>query len=347
MLILAGAIGLWSRRESPLPRGIRSFLCAGVALMVVWIYVGGLPLAILQKFPPFGTNAVGRLLSVLGFFLAWLAAVGLHLLGRPRRGAVGLRGWIVGSVLVVGTLVATGFGVRSVLRLAEVAGQRPYALNQIRIALELAGAGAVVVAAAAWRARWSPASWRPAEWAIPPLLAVQILALAFPFWARSPKADFYPVTPAHRFLATHLGEERFASSHLTMYPGTTTVYGLRQVGGHAFPDPAWAQLLRAVDPHALRLPTFPQLGATKADVTSPILDRLAVRYYAVGPGRPFGRGVPVPAADGATPLTVGSTVSVPVARGPIRAVTVRLLRVSSLSSDARLQVVLAEPTAAP
>jgi hypothetical protein len=177
---------------------------------------------------------------------------------------------------------------------------------------------------------------------VPPLVAVEAIAFALPFWPRLPKWTFYPTTPAHRFLQTHLGRERSASQGYVLYPGTTTYYGLRSVTGHQFAQASWTDLLVALDPRALRLPTLPVIRGDHALLSSPILDRLAVRYFVGAPEDQVpGRRLDAPAATGTVALRAGTSAAVGVRAGRIRAVGLRIVDAPGWSGpgDVTVQVV--------
>jgi len=325
VLIVVAAIWLWRRPGSnPLPRGVTSYLWVGVGLMVVLIYVGGPLLGLLQNVPPFGSNFIGRLRAVMGFLLACLAAVGLHaLLDRQDRPAPrGAR--LFGAAVVTVVIVLVGLGLWRVLDLAGEVHQRRYVLRQSVLPLTI---GALAIAAVAMnRRRWG-AGGRLVAWVVPPLVAVEAMAFALPFWPRVPKWSFYPSTPAHRFLLSHLGHERFASQGYVLYPGTTTYYGLRSVTGHQFPQRTWTDLLTTLSPNALDLPTLPVLRGRVDLIASPILDRLSARYFADAPEAPVpGRRVEAPPVTGTVPLRAGASLSTVVPDGPIRAIGVQLVR---------------------
>ncbi|HYT80304.1 MAG TPA: YfhO family protein [Actinomycetota bacterium] len=324
VLVLAAAIKLWRQPGSnPLPRGVKSYLWTGLALMIVLMYVGGPVLGLLEKIPPFGTNYIGRLRSVMGFFLACLGAVGLHaLLDRGRR-PVPRTVWVFGVTVVALAVSIVALGLWRVLELAGEVQRRRYVLRQSVLPLAVA---AIAVSSIGLNGRRWLGERRLMGWVVPPLVAMEALAFALPFWPRVPKWTFYPTTPAHRFLEAHLGREREASQGNVLYPGTTTFYGLRSVTGHQFPQCTWTDLLTALDPHALNLPTLPVLRGKGALITSPLLDRLSARYFVDAPEDPvLGRRVKAPPVGGVVPLRAGESLSAMVAAGRIRAIVVRLI----------------------
>jgi hypothetical protein len=86
--VTAVALALFglTRRPGRLPPGLLAFSWAGLGLTIVLIYVGGLPLGLLQETWLFEMNPVGRLRSVMGLFLTVLAAVGTWFVDGPEPG---------------------------------------------------------------------------------------------------------------------------------------------------------------------------------------------------------------------------------------------------------------------
>lgn len=352
VLLVAAAVG-WRARTTP--RGVRPFLWALLGTSVVLIYLGGPLLEALQAFPPtrpvFGINNVGRLRSVMGLAVAALAAGGFQALldgtVRPRRRPLATVG--AATVLLAG-------GGYLVLRLADLARRADlsgYVWQQSLLPLGIAAASLAALAVPR-----RPGRRPPAAWILPALFAVEVLALTLPFWPRVPRSEFYPVTAAHRFLEDNLGPDRLAAEDRTLYPGTTSFYGLRSVTAHAFLPPAWKDLIRAVEPDAFRRgatsppvrgPTFPHLTADPSVASSPVLDRLAARYFATAPHQVFGARHPDPDPPaGQLTLTGGESVEVPVPRTDLRGAAPHLAAPFSASSGpARLRVTLLDATGRP
>jgi hypothetical protein len=326
-MVALAAAAAW-RLPGSLARGARSFLWAAVAFVFVVLYVGGPTLGALQTSSLFGLNFVGRLRSVLGFFLASLAAVGLEVALRAppsedRRAALRATGaWTAAGLL-------GGLGLWRLWSVAEATGRLPDVVRASLIPLAAAG----VAAAAFWAAR--SARWRhrlSAVWVLPVVFAAEALTFAVPFWPRIPHDSFYPTTPAHRQLAQRLGSDRMVGAGGAMFPGTTTLYGLRSLTtNNTLPQlPPWEDLIRAVDPAAFdQSPVFPSLAPTHEVATSPVLDRLSVRFVMAPPNLPvFGRRVSIatPTSD-TLMLGPGESTARPLpGEGPWRAVLVPLAK---------------------
>jgi hypothetical protein len=292
------------------PAGIRWYFAAAAAVSVVLGYVGGPALWLAQQLPVFSDNPVFRIRSVLGFFLAVLAAYGFQALltGTRRRGEPAVWG-----LLGIGAYVAA----KHLLFLGYQAGQPDFVKRQIL----LAALPAAVVLAAAFATRMRVV--------VPVVIAVECLSLLIPFWPRADRADFYPVTGAHRHLAEHLGTDRYGAKGLTLFSGTNVYYGLRSVTGHAFTSREWRDLLLAIDPGAFPTAGFSRFGGTTDGRTlaSPLLDVLSVRYFAFGPQDPVlgSRSAAGPAGP-AVSLRPGVPVTVPIGSGPLRGVGPEVLK---------------------
>jgi hypothetical protein len=283
---LLAVVGVARRTGTDVRRGVRTFLVAGLAVVLVLGWIGGPLLAAAQQLPVFSNSSVGRIRVMFGFFAACLAGLGYDALVRrngqrpaPWRRAAAVAVWVVAG-LGVGWV-----GMNSVRYAEQRAALRPFA----SAAVLPAAAGLVALVLLGLAVSRRPAARRLALVALPALVLVESLAFVLPFWPRVDRSAFYPVTPTHRFLAEHLGSDRFDGAQLTLYPSTGQFYGLRSATGHSFLQPTWADLIRTVDPAAFASPTFTQFPARDlaATISSPVLDRLAVRYFATDPGAPL------------------------------------------------------------
>ena len=306
------------RRPAPgVVRGVRTYLAVGTLVTVVLGWYGGKPLALAQHLPVFSDNPVPRIRSLFGFFLAMLAAMGYQALvghvraGRGRRPVEAL-GWLVAAAAV--TEVA-----RRVLAVGADHGQTGYVREQLLWAALPAGLVLLAVAgSAARRVRTLALA------AVPVIIAVESLSLVVPFWPRPPKADFYPQTAAHAYLAEHLGVDRYASKGLTFFPGTNVEYGLRSATGHTFTSTEWKELMLTVDPGSFATATFSRF--TRGDARtlgSPLLDAMSVRYYALSPADPV-LGILGTVPGVAPVLRPGASLDVPIGAGAVRGIGVRL-----------------------
>lgn len=345
-LVLVVVAATRVRRGHPtadrLPGAVRSCLWVGTGVLAALIYAGGPLLRALQTLPLFDLAFVGRLRSILGFFLAALAATGFQALADGRDGEA--RGGRLLTAAVAGAVAALAvFGLLQVWDLAGEAHQRRYVARQAVLPLL---AGAVAVAAAGvgpWPGvgrRMRVGGHNAALWIIPVLISAESLAFALPFWPRVPRALFYPSTPAHQFLRDHLGSDRMASGGKAMYPGTATFYGLRSLNAHAFEDPAWRRLMTVADPEVFTpvRPTWALLHTGEEVVTAPVLDRLSVRYFSNPLSAPvLGRPMELASPFRDVVLRPGSSVMGTISGQGVRAVAVQMIRVFQGAEDAFLR----------
>lgn len=330
-VIAAAAI---RRGRAILPGGVWTFLVAATAGWTLLAYVGGPPLAVLQRLPVlFSDNFVGRARSVLGFLIAVLAAVGLELLLKRRtaREPVDRRRWAIAwAALVWGGVAVSGlWALRAARNHAIEANTLRGGVDRVaHLWQELAVALAIVALALACAAalRYGRrASLRVAALVVLPLLiAGQALSFVGPYWPRSDRSTFYPVTDVHQYLGEHLGHDRFAGILRSMGRSVDAAHGLRAATGHAFVDVRYGELVRTV-PGSGTGTTHVGFASTPQSITSPALDRMAVRYAVVALQEP----VPgeVRAAPSTAPATTTLKPGVAVTRsvpgtGGIRAVNV-------------------------
>ena len=342
VIVVLTATALLLRPPERTPRGVRSFLGLSMLVTVILTYVGGPMLEIAQEAPVFDTNFVGRLRVLLGFQAAVLAGLGAQA-AYERRLPLTRRTWLLGGAAV---LVLVGFLAAAFLEvndIAALAGERWFVARQAIVPL-LAGVGAVAVVV------WLVGPWRPTSGArrqvlvasLAVLFAVEALMLVVPKFPRIDEDEFYPDTPVHEFLADHIGNERFASAEFAMLPNSNAIYGLRSVTGHGHHQPPWAALIRTADPQAFsRSPTFSVLAPDPALLHSPILDRMATRYFVTSPGQGIpGEVTPPPPADGT--IDIGGGASASADSRPVRGVSVTLAE--PLPGDTQLTELAVEIT---
>ena len=283
-LVLVG-VALVRRPPRHMPLGVRGFFVGAAAITVLLGWFGGPLLQLAQEFPVFSNNPVGRIRSVLGFFLAVLAAIGFDNLQRTRERRSGRA--------VIAELVAWAIGAAGllfVLHRVQLASRGRTQVSSSRYILPLvAAAVAVAVVAVVSVPRLSAVRLgrirlrSAALAAIPLLVLVESLAFVLPFWPRIPVDDFYPTTPVHAFLESHLDGDRYVSSGGTMLTGTNVYYGLNTPNGHSFTNRDWRALLRTIEPAVFRTQTYSAFSGPMPleRAQSPIFDRLGVKYLVV------------------------------------------------------------------
>ncbi|WP_328531755.1 YfhO family protein [Nocardioides sp. NBC_00368] len=307
-------------------------LLAVVVAAIVWLlWIGGLPLELLQKLPGYSSNSFGRANSIFGFLCAVLAGIGLERLAQraeeadPSRTAS--RSWrprLVVSLLVLLAAV----GVAAYVLYAAYAfidgAERPIpdVAAKLRVpALLLVVSLLAVAATLLLRGRLR---------LLGPLVLVLAVVAQSTMFARevlplTDRDDFYPVTPAHAFLKKHLGEERYGASGWE-HSAVADHYRLRTPTGHEFTSPEWKELIAAVSPDA-------QLSTTYSDFPSgvptpgrlPVLDQLAVRYWVTQPQEVIGAAEPTPvppAKRRALTVMPGQQAMCQIPKGDLRGIEV-------------------------
>lgn len=328
-------------------RGVRAFLIAATLVWGVAIYAGGPWLTLLQRVPFLDMNPIGRARSVLGFLVAVLAAIGFDALLRSEPVQVRLRGLWRGTpgerwgrvaragawaVLAVATVALIAHG----LQYAVDGGFYGYYGTRVVIA---AGLGALALIGVGL-ARFRRGGWRLAGLVlIPAVVLGQAVTVVVPFWPEVPRADFYPVTDTHRFLAANLGHDRYLAADDALMPGSNVAYGLRSLSGHAFMREPFAELLRAVDPDAFVAPTLAQPSVSSAVTGGALLDRLGVTYLVAPPeSEVAGARTAIGSSDQQTVWTPGTTLRFELDGGPLRGVGVVLaVTPSELDLPARVE----------
>src|SRR5262249_11092597 len=148
-LLLVVIAAARAKRMPRLAKGVLPYLWTGALIATVLIYVGGVPLGVVQHLLPFlKSNFIGRLRSVLGLLLAALAAVGFKAIPRECPGPGTGRGREASIWVLFG--VGAVLAYRAAWRLAGEVGQRGYLL---RHSILPALAGGVTLLAIALGAR--------------------------------------------------------------------------------------------------------------------------------------------------------------------------------------------------
>jgi hypothetical protein len=338
--VLLALLAVCLRPPRGTPRGARAVLAVTTLVLGVAVYAGGPVLTFLQHFPPFDNNLIGRSRSVLGFTVAILAGLGTQSLIERRVPRDGWRWLLAGGIAVAALAVA----VLAVQRAAQFVPADPNVQTAMRDAFVLpvlVGIGTVGCVVAMWTKRRSVQGVGVAG--IVGLLLVESLSFAVPLLPNESRDTLYPETPGIRYLQAEQDGQHFAVEGRTFYGNTATMFGLRAIGFHAFFQPTWKQALLAVDPDSFRLTrTFVTLGSTPEIVGSPLLDRLAVRWWADAPGHlPLGETEPhsLQSASCDNPVNLSeepATVEVP--QGPtVRAVMLQACAVATLPVEATLR----------
>ncbi len=339
VLAVAGAaFGFVRLRASD--RGVRGYFVGAVVIILLLGWASPTARSITASLPVFADNVIGRIRSVLGFGLAILAALGLDWITgvRGQKGQDGaprsqdrLRAWASGArlsrawpwVVWIGAAIAGVLVLRAANRDSHAGHYRQSLINASWIPALLLLAMLVILALR----RISPEQTRVlAAIVIPVLVVAQGSQFFHAVLPGDDPQNFYPDTPTHEFLESHLGHDRYAASNMVMYPATSLYYGIRTPTGHSFQSPEWVDLLRQVDPSVMLSPTFSDFGPSLDQNTianQPILDAMGVKYFVLAPDQLAGTAEPLPAAVGSVSSADGP-VACSLPGQPIRGVTVRL-----------------------
>lgn len=362
LVLVVVAVAAARPARSLLPRGAWSFLVAATAGWLAVIYTA-VPLRLLVELPVFSANFVGRARSVLGFLLAVLAAVGFEVLLRkpaPAPRSRFARWW--GPLVVLGAAAGVALLVVQARSVAAAADGRYPGVSTLRYAGRQTTLGLLLIAVAAGAVallrlrrpdggaisrspgvvRRAAAMRFGAATLLLGLVVGQALSYTGPYWPRAARDTYYPVTDTHRFLAGHLGDDRYVGTGYAMFQGENSAYRLRSLSGHTFVDAGLATLLNAMPHSALHSPTQVFADPMPEDAASPVLDRLGVRYLVASPrDREFGAYRQTPTDGSEYDLRPERPVAAPVpAGGPLRAVGVTPLAAAPADPDARLDVVV-------
>ncbi len=322
--------------------GVRAYFAIGAALVLFVGWGTTLTLQVVDHLPVFNGNPVGRIRSLLGFFIAVLAGLGFAALQRtwstrstsddgaaaPDRGSAVRRDRVreaVWRVLVIGGALGLAAGVTYYSYQAATNGGFRRALAD-HMTLPVAFVGVTLVCVALAYLRWKPTTFLALA-VVPVIVIVQGGAFFHTILPGDSKANFYPVTPTHQFLRDNLGADRYAGLGGAMYPATSLYYGLRSVTGHTFHEKEWIDLLIAVNGGAMMSPTHSQFDDTLTPTLtghSEILDRMSVKYVVAAPNDLVGQFPPLTPGPSTVAATPASPASCQLASAAIRGVTFEL-----------------------
>lgn len=338
VVLIVVAIALARAGRSLLPKSAWWVLTGMSLAWLALIYLPG-PLSLVHTLPVFSSNYIGRARCVLGMLLAVLAAVGFELLLRNRkRIGEALRAAKLRALYGVLVVAGTGAGIAVVwlagrdaaLAKDEEAGTDPVSRLQhldqnMVLGVALVGAGLVaavlIFASAGRRGGWRFTRFGAAT-VLLAIIAGQSFSLANSYWPRVDKDTFYPTTDVHAFLADNLGPDRFAGSVDAMVMGADSAMKLRALTGHTFIEKNFATLIRGMPGNPIPYPTHLNFRPLPSVATSPVLDRLGVRYFVTSPINDVFGARRIDWGDGSmVPMSGNTPVTLPVpGEGPVRAV---------------------------
>ena len=256
-------------------RGFRTFFGALVVTTAMLVYFGGPALWLAQRFPVFEDNRIMRIRVLMSFGIAVLAAFGVDRLRAeakmPQRPRMLLA---VAGIMGVAAVAAW--------KIHDFSDIPPPPLDGWIPVLACIAAAGVIVAVRAPRA----AARAGAVALVPLLVGAEAVAAIQPYWPTGDPSDLYAATPTTDYLRENIGHDRMATTtpaatNQILVPSANRVFGLRNLTGRGFFEDAWGDVLTVVNQgrrRGLRTWSFvPHLPIEQ--VQSPMLDRLAVRYY--------------------------------------------------------------------
>jgi hypothetical protein len=328
VLALAAAVVRTGRGDEN--RAVTGFFVVGAVVISALCFGPGWVRTLPDHLPIFNNTVIDRIRSVMGFAFAVLAGFGFDRLtaGGGEAGERRFRLVPWSGVIALGAAVVGLFAIRDSHRAAfrgGYLGTWTHAATPAFVLLAISLAAALV---AGLVRRGTAAGWanRAAFVVLPVLVVAQGTQFFHTVMPGDSPSSFYPDTPDHQFLEAHVGPDRVASANLTLYPSTGFYYGLRFPTGHQFNDGAWNQLLTSVYKGVMLTPTSSDFGGDISPSTigrQPILDQMAVKYFAFPPTELDGSVAPLPPAPGSA-STAGGPVTCRVPGGPIRGVEVKL-----------------------
>ena len=339
VVVLCALLALAFHRRLQVSRAPMWFFVIAAALIGMAMYWGGPVLDVIQQLPTMSTSLIGRLRAVFGFCVAVLAAFGVTALMSDRISVqvmrtttrTGSRAAAARNVLrdLVGWAFVAMFAVL-VLQAASVAQEGSklpdWSARWIKFSAVFAAVALVMVALILLvRQRWFQ---NLVVVGLIAVLAVPSLLVVRAWWPHSKPESYYAPTEAFTYLQENLGEDRYLALGGALPMGASTVYKTRDVLGHAFMTGRWKDMLGRVYPNVLVTPTYPSIPADQLEgvLDSRILDRLAVRYLAVGSVASVpGRLERLSTSDSSVDLRAGSVIRSGEFTGPIRGIQITAL----------------------
>ncbi len=291
VLATLGAVAL-GRLRLERPAAIAVAYSSVLATVVyVLVYLGGPLLGAAYSVPGLGDGNLGRSRFLLAFAAAVVFAIGIDsvLTSRGERASMSVRVPAGMPIVVIGASLAIGLPdlVDQVGDLEDSRGVvQPVA---VELAIGLIGLGIVFATVRLARRRSEHAVY-----AYGTIVVIVWASVAIPmrdFTPQAPVDDFYPRLEAHDTLAELTGGEyRYTAQGAHFYPSSSQTYELADLRGTAVHSERFERTLEQAAPTAFeRDPIKILMTSDEWNLTSPILDAMAVRYY-VAPTdeRPFG-----------------------------------------------------------
>jgi hypothetical protein len=283
VLLLAVVLGRGDR-DNTRARPIWQFLLPTALLVLVGVYLGGLVLGLFHQLPFLAENSFGRSRFLIFFALALAAGYGLTaMLENDRSRAPGLL-----RIQVALVLVLVAIGVYEGITVAAEESQLRFVAAQLVVPLA-AGGVAVLILLLVPRPTWVKGL------AVTGLLAAELLWGAWGFTPGSPPEAFYTEHRSFETIAPDVGPSglyRFTALGLfdVVPPNEAALLDLSDARYFYPVVGEYEDLWRLVDPGLVKRPGdpwIPLLYTDEFDPTSPVLDRMAVKYLAVPLSKPL------------------------------------------------------------
>jgi hypothetical protein len=286
--LLAAALG----RLRLEPEGARAwpFFCGMAVVAVVVNFLGTPLLTVVSQLPGVARNPIGRSRFLISFAVAVIGALALDAWWR-RRAEHGVRASRLAggaSLAVLGAGFA--WNLPAFARGASDANQ----LRAVTVGFST-GLGLAVVAGGIAFLAARRSSDRVRTGATVLLAALLFGQLAWPlrhFTPEAPIGDFYGEQAGHRALRALLDDRyRFAGTGFHFYPNAGQALDLPDLRGVALRSEELRTMIRAINPQAFGADALKiSMRRDEWNLTSPLLDHLAVRYFVEGTDElPFGR----------------------------------------------------------
>jgi SH3-like domain-containing protein len=262
-----------------------TFSSVVAVLAIVLSYVGTPLLGLVYRLPGFANNPIWRMRFVIAFGCAILLGITLDSLWRHRlrltRNSTVMT-WCARGVLLALVIIVARVTPKF-LDAARGAAARSDVLRNIPVAM---GVLVVVLVAARWR-RVVVLAAAVAGLAI----YLELILPSYRYTPAAPISDFFTEQSGHRTLRRLTGERfRYAASGHNFSWNTSQVFGLYDLRGAALHAPEFRQLMYEVSDQAFAHDPFKiQLVRDEWNLSSPVLDDLGVRYFALGTNEmPYG-----------------------------------------------------------
>ena len=276
------------------------FFCGMAAVGVLVNFIGTPLLSVAERLPGIARNPIGRSRFLISLAVAVLGALALDAWWARHRAPGAARAprqepsttplRIASAATLAVLAAALLLPLEDFFRTASAYNLLRNVTLRFTLAILLAAAAVLVALNAVWRR-----SARAEVGATVVLAALLFAQLGWPlrhFTPEAPVGDFYGERAGHRVLRDLLDDRyRFAATEYNYYPNSGQALGLPDLRGLALHAKEFKNVVSAFNPQAFARDALKiNLRREEWNLTSPLLDHLAVRYFAEGGDElPFGR----------------------------------------------------------